>query len=90
MPAADSFLLMLYAPGDVVMFLSPVTFVHVPLTFFWSWIVARAIGVPPVVALSVPLIVKFWLTGTEVRLAAAESCVGALTWTCTTGLVALA
>jgi hypothetical protein len=44
-----------------VAFVLPVRFVHAPLTFFWSWMVAPAMGVPPV-ALSVPLIVKFWLT----------------------------
>jgi hypothetical protein len=50
---------MLYAPVDVVVFVFPVTFVHVPLTFFWSWMVAPAMGVPSVV-FSVPLMVKFW------------------------------
>ncbi len=51
--------------------------------------VAPAIGVPDVV-LSVPLIVKGALTGTVVRLAAAESCVAILvTVTITVGLVAL-
>ena len=89
MPVADSFMLILYAPADVVVFVPAVTFVHVPLTFVWSCIVAPETG-SPVVVLSLPLIVKFWLTRTEVRLAAAESCVGARTWTCTTGLVALA
>ena len=50
--------------------------------------VAPEIPVPDVV-LSVPLIVKFWLVTTEVRLVAAVSCVPIVaTVTFTTGLVA--
>ena len=49
---------MLYAPVDVVVFVFPVTSVHAPLMFFWSFIVAPATGVPSVV-LRVPLTVKF-------------------------------
>ena len=45
---------MRYAPVDVVLFVFPMTFVHVPLTFFWHWMVAPATAVPSVV-LSVPL-----------------------------------
>ncbi len=78
---------MLYAPVDVVVFVFPVTFCHVPLTFFWSCMVAPAIG--PDVALSVPLIVKGVLAATVVTLAAAVSVVGIRpTVTVTTGLVA--
>ena len=56
-PTAGSLVLMLYAPVDVVVFAFPVTFVHAPLTFFWSWMVAPAIAVPSVV-LRVPFKMK--------------------------------
>ena len=75
MLAVGSLVLMRYAPVTVVVLIFPATFVHVPLTFFWSWMVAFAIPTPDVV-LSVPLIVKGTLTTTVVRLVAAVSCVG--------------
>jgi hypothetical protein len=80
---------MLYVPLDVVLFVSPVTFVHMPPEYHWSWMVAPEIPVPDVV-LSVPLIDKGSFTATVVGLATAESCVaGRPTVTVTTLLVAL-
>ena len=48
---------MRYMPFDVVAAVFPATFVHVPLTFFWSWMVAPATGVAAVV-LRVPFKMK--------------------------------
>jgi hypothetical protein len=56
-------MLMRYAPVVAVVLVCPLTFIHVPLTFFWSWMVAPAMAVPSVV-LSVPLIVKGLLMAT--------------------------
>ena len=88
MPTTGSLVLKLYAPFASVVVV--VTFVHEPVELFWRVIVAPAIGLP-FASVSVPLMMKFWLTTAEVRLAAAESCVSmVVTCTVTTLLVALA
>ena len=69
-------MLIRYAPVDVVTFVALVTFVHVPLTFFWSWIVAPATGEAAVV-LRVPLTQKGRLAATVMG-AVTVSAVGTL------------